>query len=178
MIADVADTALLSDHRIARDLGERADDGVHADLHVRIHRDRFGLLDRHALDHQFADLALAQDAIGLGEFDTIVDPEKFVGVRNLQRGHAHAGANENRNHIGEIVFARRIIGAQLMDMLPQRCGFKAKNPRVDLAHRELLGRAGFVLDDLENTAIGSANDAPVAGGILHLGRDHGGRGAG
>ena len=88
-----------------------------------------------------------------------------------------AGADQDGNHVGQVVFARRVIGADFVDVFPEEIGVVAENTRVNFADSGLLRRTGFLFHDFLNMAFGIADDASVAGWVGDFGGDYGCRGA-
>ncbi len=165
--------AVFADPGAAENLGERLDDSVHADAHIRVDSDGLGLLHGHACQHDLAEFAVAQQAVHLGEFQPVVDAQSFAGIGDTQGFHGMPGAVENRRHVGEVKLIGRIVGAQFADVLPEQVRAETIDPHVGLAERELLGCGGFLLDDFGDATARIAYDAAVAGGVGHLGSQQG-----
>ena len=82
-----------------------------------------------------------------------------------------AGAAEDLDDVGQIVFAGWIIGPDFHQVLPQQFGTEAIDAGVDEGDRELRGRGCFVFYDGANGAVLSEDDASIAGGIGEPRRD-------
>ena len=54
-----------------------------------------------------SDLAAAQDAVGVGEFDARVDAQQLARIVDVHALHAVAVAVEDLRHVGEVQFAAR-----------------------------------------------------------------------
>ena len=103
---------------------ERFDHRVDAHLDVRIDGDRLRPFDGDAGQHQLAALALAQDAVGVGQFDARVDSQQLVRIVDVQRAHAVPVTRQDLRHVGQIQLARSRVGLKL-----RRCASTAAAPR-------------------------------------------------
>ena len=164
-----ADAAVLPDDSGSRNARERADDGIDADIHLGIHRHGLRPFDGDAVEHQPAHFARAQNAVGIGQFHAVVDAQNLAGIGRSQRCHAYIRADQDRDHVGEVVFAGGIVGPNPVDVIPERRGFEAVDSGIDFAHGKLRGGAGFMFDNFANAAIRAADNSSVAGRIRHFG---------
>ena len=69
-------------------------------------------------------LRCAQDAIGIGQLDARIDSEQFARIVDMHRLDAMAVARQNLGHIGQIKFARGIVGLEF-----RRCASTADRTR-------------------------------------------------
>ena len=76
------------------------------------------------------------------------------------------GADQDLDHVGEVVFARGIVGLNLVDVLPENVRAEAVDAHVAFADGELLGRAGLLLHDRLHASARVANHAAVAGRVV------------
>ena len=90
-----ADEAVFADSGFAEQLHEGLDDRVRADRDVGIDEDGLGLVDRDAVVHQFAGLALAENCVELRQLAAGVDAEYLAGVRGAQGQHGFAVAPQD-----------------------------------------------------------------------------------
>ena len=116
-----------------------------------------------------AALAFAEDGVHHGELRAIVDAEGFAGVIDLHGLHGVAGARQDGRHVGQVVFARGVVGLDLIDVLPEEIGAETVDAHVGLADGELFRGAGLLLHHVENVAVRIADHAAVAGGVVHQG---------
>ncbi len=139
--------------------------------HCGIDRDRLRLDQRDSAGHHGAAFAIAEDAVDLGELGAIVDAERLRGVIDPHGFDGVAGAMQDGRHIGEVIFARGIVGLDLADVLPEEAGAKAVDAHVGFLDGELFGRAGLLLHHVEHVAAAIAEHAAVAVGIFHHGAE-------
>ena len=78
----------------AQQARKRLDHGVAADAHRRVDGHRLRPLDGHAGKHQLMRLAVAQDAIGLGQFHARVDAQQLGRILDMQRADGVPVARE------------------------------------------------------------------------------------
>jgi len=123
-------------------------------------------------------LRVAQQAVGPGEFDTVVDAEAFAGVADAQGFHVVAVAMEDVDHVGEVVFASGVIGAKLVEVAPENVGAVTVDAHVGFADGQLFGGSGLLLHDGGHAVVELADDATVAGGVIHDGAEQHTGGAG
>src|SRR5207249_6680692 len=76
-----------------------------------------------------------------------------------------AMTREDLRHIGQIIFARSFVGLNFVDMPPQNPGTEAVDAGIDHANRELLLRAGFLLDNRANVALFIEKHTSVSGRV-------------
>ena len=105
----------------------------------------------------------------IGELRAIVDAERLAGVVDAHGLHPVAGAPQDRGHVGEVVFARGIVGLDLIDVLPEEVGAETVDAHVGFANGELLRSAGLLFHHIEDVAVRVVDHAAVAGGVVHHG---------
>ena len=105
----------------------------------------------------------------IGELRAVVDAERLAGVVDLHGLHAVAGARQDRGHVGQVIFARRVIGLDLIDVLPEEVGAETVDAHIGLADGELFRSAGLLLHHIEDVAVRIADHAAVARGVVHQG---------
>jgi len=113
----------------------------------------FRFLDCDAGQHQFADLSCAENAVHFSQFDARVDAEQLGRIFDLHRGYAVAGATQDPDDIGQVVFVRWIVGPDLEQVPPQQIGLETINPGVEKRKVKLVGRGGLLLHDSSNVAV-------------------------
>ena len=114
----------------------------------------------------------------LRELDARVDAERQRRVGDHVRADRLALGAQQRQHVGQVELALRVVGAQLLQRLEQVAARERVDAGVDLADRLLLGRrvAGRLgLHHPLDAALRVAHDAPVAARVLELHRRHRGR---
>ena len=79
---------------------------------------------------------------------------------------------EDLDHVGEVVLAQGVLGAEPAQGGGQEAAAQAVDRRVDLADLTLLVGCIGVLDDAADPLVAVAEDAPVAGRVVDLGRQH------
>ena len=160
-----ADHAVLADRRAAADVGRRLDRGVLADDHVGVDRRAGRVDDRDAVAHQLlVDALLGVEPDGR-EVGAVVDAERLDRVVDDVGRDRVALVAEQRQHVGEVVLALRVVVLEALERLRERAGVEAEDPGVDLLDGELLGGrvAGRLrLHDALDVAVGVAYDAAVA----------------
>ena len=82
-----------------------------------------------------------------GQFRARVDAQQLGRIVDFHGGHAMAGAVQDLDDVGQIVFVSRIIGTDFEHVLPQQVRAETIDAGVDERDRELRGRGGFVLHD-------------------------------
>ena len=86
--------------------------------------------------------------------------------------------SEQADEVGQVIFSRDGVAGDAVQFGEQMLNLEAVDSGVDFANAALVGRCGFLLDDGGHAAVRRAQDAPIAGGVLHLDRHHAGRCAG
>ena len=86
--------------------------------------------------------------------------------------------HRRRDHVGEVILALRVVPTEPEKPLAQAAGRRRHEPGIHLPGGELFGVRILVLDDGPDLAAGIAHDAPIAGGILEIDREHRERAAG
>ena len=178
-----------ADERVP-DLGEGADAGAVADVHHALEDhvgldhhvpatdqfaadvDAVGVHQRDAGGHQLAREPAAQDLLRRGQLGLVVDAEDFVLRLGGHGSHGHAVLHREADHVGEVVLLLGVVRLQPGDPFGELAGRAGDEAGIDLAELPLLGRGVLLLDDRDHRAALAAQDAAVARGIGHLGREH------
>ena len=108
----------------------------------------------------------------------VLTPSVSAGSVDHVRADRLALGAQQRQHVGQVELALRVVGAQLLQRLQQVAARERVDAGVDLADRLLLGRrvAGRLgLHHPLDAALRVAHDAPVAARVLELHRRHRGR---
>ena len=106
--------------------------------------------------------ACPQLRLGRGELSPVVHLQGLDRVRHHDRGHRVAGVVEDRDRVGQVVLAERVVGRQpaqsrSQDAVPE--AVDARRDLVDLA----LGVGGVrLVDDAGHTAVLVKDDPRVA----------------
>ena len=116
--------------------------------------------------------AALHDLGDLGQLDAGVDAQTLGGVVGGERQHGTAGVAANLEHVGEVELALGVVIADLGQRVEQGAGVEAVEAGVALVDRRLLGRGVLLLDDALHLAVGVADDATVASGIVQLHGEH------
>ena len=87
-----------------------------------------------------------------------------------------AGAIQNLDYVGQVIFVRRIIRADLEQIPPQQISLETIDAGVDKRNRTLFGRRILMLDDAANLAGFAENDSAVASGVIQTGGNQRGGG--
>ena len=149
-------------------MGKRSDDGIHADPHLSIDGHGFRFFDGDAADQKLQDFAVPNDAVCRSQFHAVVDAQHFIAVVHFERNHMMSGANEDCHHVGQIVLAVLIVGANLARVFPEKRGVEAEDTGVDFANGALLGCAVFLFHDFAQVTGSIANHTAIAGGVGHF----------
>ena len=167
-----ADDAILADFGGAHehDLGKQLD--VLGDLHVRADPHLVGVDHGDAGCHMLVIDAALHDLGDLGQLDAGVDAQALGGVVGGKRQHGTAGVAADLKHVGKIELALGVVVADLGQRIEQGTRVEAVEAGVALVDRRLLGRGVLLLDDALDLAVGVADDAAVAGGIVQLHGEH------
>ena len=136
-----------------------------------------GLINVTPAGHQCAAFAFAEDGIDHGELCAIVDAEGFSGVIDLHGLHGVSCTRQDGRHVGEVIFARGVVGLDLIDVFPEEIRAETVDAHIGLADGELFRSAGLLLHHIENLSVRIADHAAVARGVVHHGahQDAGGR---
>ena len=78
------------------------------------------------------------------------------------------GAYQNLDHIGQVIFARGVVGLELANVFPEQIGAETVDADVAFPNSQLLGRAGLLLDDGKHVAASVANHAAIACGVVEF----------
>ena|GEM_PF-3965553 len=126
-----------------------------------------------ALDQQALCLFSLPGAFQLCLLYAAVDAQRFpVGI-GLGGIDGHVVLDRQRNGIGQIIFALRIIVVDATQPVFQLCGGGRQNARVDLTDFMLLLGCILVLDNPLHLATFVANDAAIPGRVLQRFGQHG-----
>ena len=168
-----ADRRALADDRRAVQL--RAGQEGHVPLELDVHVDPGGrrVDHRHALAHP----VLEDPPVHLGaqgrQLHPVVDALDQDRVVGAQRAHVAAVGPRDRQHVGQVHLALRVVAAQPPERAAQDVGVEHVDGGVDLGDRALLVVGVLLLDDAEHvTRAGLAQDAAVARRVGHLGGEH------
>ena len=123
---------------------------------------------------------LVVDAVRRGQLHPVVDAGGLLGRRGAG-AHVPALGDEDADHLGQVLLALGVVGAQPADRLVQQAGVEGVDPGRHLGHRQLV-RAGVLLLHHPQHGAGPAGvagpDHPaVAGRVGQLAGQHGGSGA-
>ena len=144
--------------------------------HARIDGDGFRLLNGDARQHQLLHFSLAKDFVHFGQFHAGVDAQQFGRIRHFHGGDRVAGAAQDLNDVGQVIFVRGIVGTDFDQMLPQQIGTETIDAGVDEWDGELRGRGCLVFNNRSHIALFAENDAAVAGRVRQARGDQGGCG--
>ena len=115
-----------------------------------------------------------------GQLGAIVDAERERGVGETVGDHRGTAGAQQGHDVGEVTLALGVVGADARQGLEEGGAVEGVDPGVDLADGELLGSGvarGLGLHDPLHRAVGGADDAAEAGGVLELDDAEGGGGA-
>src|SRR5690242_18165449 len=153
-----ADVALGADVGVALEHGERFDDRVFADHHVRVDERGRGVDDGDAAEHALLEKAAAQDVARLRQADAVLHPHRLLRVVELD----HVDRLQVQEDVGQVELARLVVVGDLLELLHQAAAVEAVEADVELVHAGAqLGRGVLALDDLLQRAVGAADDAAV-----------------
>ena len=96
----------------------------------------------------------------------VLMPSSSFAFGTSMRLHLVSGAVQDLDDVGQIIFMRGIVGANLRNVLPQKLGAKTVNTGVNELDGELLRRGCFLLDDLPDLAVVVQNHPAVARGVV------------
>ena len=103
----------------------------------------------------------------IGQLRAIVDAQRLARVVDLHRLHRVAGARQYRRHVRQVILFRRIVGPDLVDVLPEEIRAEAVDAHIGLAHGQLLRGRGLLLHHVQHIAARIADHAAVARRVLH-----------
>ncbi len=112
---------------------------------------------------------------GAGQLHAVVDSLDDPGVRSRNRGDRVAGPAQQRDDVGEVALALIVLRAELREVLAHGRGGEDVGAGVDLGDLELVVGGVALLDDAIQRARRVADDASVAGRVIHDGTQHGRR---
>ena len=120
---------------------------------ARIDGHGFRLLDGDAGQHQLVHFSLAENLVHFGQLNARIDAQQLGRVLHFHRGHGVAGASEDLDDVGQIIFVSRIVGPDFDQVLPQQVGAETIDAGVDERDGELRGRGGFCSTMALNSAV-------------------------
>ena len=136
-----ADLAALADDGVASQDGAGAQDGVGADADAGVHIGGGGVFDGDAGAHEVFEDAAAEDGLGLGKLDAVVDAHGLLVLR-FGAGDVAALVEGDADEVGEVVFAV-LVGREAVEMGPEPGGVEAADAGVDLGDAQFcLPRRG------------------------------------
>ncbi|OIQ86786.1 hypothetical protein GALL_313750 [mine drainage metagenome] len=89
-------------------------------------------------------------------------------MRGAAGVHLEAVGASQRDDVGQVILALRVVAAQRADPAAQRGARRGDDAGVDFGDRTLGGGRVLVLDDALHAPGGVAHDAAVAGGVVEL----------
>ena len=181
----VAQRAVRADRGLRADVGGPVelhpgeDHGVLGDRDVGVDPRRGGVHDRDARAHVPLEGAAVHLRAELGQLDPVVDALDHHHVGGDDRPHRATVGPGDREDVGEVHLALRVVGADAAERIAQHREVEGVDARVDLVDRELVVGGVLVLDDAQHLgSVLAAQDAAVPGGVGDPGGEHGDRGAG
>src|SRR5216683_6649147 len=125
-----ADVALGADVGLALEHGERFDDRVLADRHVRVDERGLWVDDRDAAEHALLEQPAAQDGARLREPDAVLDPHRLLGIVQLH----YVDRLQVQEDVGQVKLARLVVVGDLFQRLGQAAAVEAVQAHVELVH--------------------------------------------
>ncbi|VWX51967.1 conserved hypothetical protein [Micrococcus luteus] len=186
-------------HLRVREGGVRADDGARGhrrrpmQLGAGLERDVRGegdgdvhprggrVDDRDTLLHPAAQHAVVELAAQVGELTAVIGALDLPHVVRAHRGDAAALGAGHAEHVREVLLALHVVRGDLRQGAAQQGRVEGVDAGVDLADRHEgvvprglgMGEGVLVLHDPLHEALGVADDAAVARGVLEGGGEHG-----
>ena len=108
-----------------------------------------------------------------GELDAVVDALGLDRVVDGKGADPLAVGACDPDHVGEVELALSVVGRQPRETVAQGGHVERVDAGVDLADRLLGRRRVLLLDDRVHGAVGTADDAAVAGRLVELRGQHG-----
>ncbi len=173
-----ADLGARVDGGGALELASGADEHVRGDLDGDVDPGGVGVFEGDAGLHQIGVDAVAQDLAQPGELGAVVARQDLGRVVAGDRADGAPGLAGEFEDVGEVLLALVVGGGDLPELLAQDGGVEGVGAGVDLADGELLGVGVAVLDVAQDRAVGVADDAAEAGGVVDDGGQDGGGVAG
>ena len=74
---------------------------------------------------------------------------------------------EPGDHVGQVELALCVVGGEVAQRRSEQVAAECVDARADLVDVEFFGRCVALLDDSLHPAVGRADDAAVAGRVVH-----------
>ena len=168
-----ADDSAIADRRGAQQLGVGQNAGVPADGDVDVDPRGVRIDDGDAFPHPLLGDAAVELHAETGKLDPVVDALRLPQVVDEVSTDPSARAARDGEHIGQVLLALGVVGGHLLECVAEDVGVESVDPRVDLGDGPLLVRGVLLLDDASHRAVGVAQDATVAGGVVEVCGDDG-----
>src|SRR2546425_5995579 len=123
--------------------------------------------------HQPARLLRLEGALERRELGLGIDAGDFHRVIHLDRSHAHAFLDRQRDDVGEVILLLRVAVADLADPSIEEPGIERHESGIDLPDRALRARGVLLLRDALYAAARVAHDASVTLRVAHFRRHDG-----
>ena len=139
-----------ADHRAALEDRARQEPHVGGQLDGGVDVGAGGIDHRDARLHPSLVDTRAERGLGRRELGPVVHTERFVGIVHLDSQHRVPGVAEHTDHIGEVVLALRVLGAQPAQRRREEPAPEAVDRGVHLVDLQLrVGRVGLLDDPLD-----------------------------
>ena len=143
---------------------------VAADRRVGGEPDRRGIGEGDAVLQRLGALAGLERGLGLSQFGAGVDAQRLGFVAGDDRGPAALRTGQS-DHVGQVVFAGRVVVAQPPDQIPQQA--RIRRHHAGIAQRDLAGCGVGVLEFHDPVQIVALDHQPaIAAGIGGLEPQH------
>ena len=145
---------------------------AHIDLHIAAaaqfaaHVDACRVQQVHAGFHQLPSNALLQGALLLGQLQAIIDARHFHGIFCDDGRSRHPVADRQRDAVGEVVLAGRIVVADARQPVLQRRRRGGQHAGIHLVDGALLRVGILLLDDRRELVLFVAQHPPVTAGVI------------
>ena len=127
-----------------------------------------GVEDRHPGPHPGVEGAPVELAVQRGELDPVVDTLGLPGVGDGQGTHPLAVAARDRDDVGDVELALRVVGRQALERVAQRLGLEGVDAGVELADPQLVLGGVLLLHDPGDRPRRAAQDPAVAGRVVEV----------
>src|SRR6185437_6373019 len=141
------DPAVAADACGAETLHVRLNDGVRADLDLRIDDAGVRTKDGDALGHQATGTGHAYGLIKVHHLGVGIGAEDFIDALSLMRNHAQPVGDEHGGDVRKVELSVGVVGREAVEAREEFFGLEAIDARVDLAGIALIGLKRLVLDD-------------------------------
>ncbi|OIQ72175.1 hypothetical protein GALL_462010 [mine drainage metagenome] len=157
-----ADAHAVPQMHVALEHAAHVDEHVAAAMQMAAHVQPGRVGERHPEVEQAVGGAVLQHPLQVGELTAVVDAEHVVGVVHRRGAHLHAICHGQRNHVGQVILALRVVVAQASQPALQMRHRRAQNAGIAFVNGTLRGAGVLVFDDALHRTVRVAQNAAIA----------------